>query len=305
VSDETKVEKDLVYKTVNGEDLKFDLYLPAKPAAEKAPVIYLIPGGGWMIHNRNRRNGYASLFTAMGAAVMVIDHRLSPAVRFPDNVIDCVDGLNYIPEISEKYGLDTENVTIMGDSSGGHLSSLIASCYGNPEQRQKLGVPEFKVKLVGGIFVSGVYAIDILKRLPIAFPLIVKYPTGVAKKKDLPAWPIFKEMMPINNVTKDFPPCFMSDGKGDPLCSGDAGRFGKVLTAAGVKNTVDVGTRLTNGHCYIYRIKYPYVRKHATNLFTWYVENEKAQGVDMTAGLERIKKFFANYKKALKGKVEC
>ena len=46
-SAEIKVVKNVVYKTVNGEELVMDLYFP-KDQMHKAPVVMDIPGGGWM-----------------------------------------------------------------------------------------------------------------------------------------------------------------------------------------------------------------------------------------------------------------
>ena len=89
--DEIKVLKDIVYKQVGDDILYMDIYLPSRPVTEKYPVIFDIPGGGWMILNRNRRDGYARLYAVLGAAVVLIDHRLCPKVRFPDNLLDCID----------------------------------------------------------------------------------------------------------------------------------------------------------------------------------------------------------------------
>ncbi|MCQ2603225.1 MAG: hypothetical protein MJ193_04785, partial [Clostridia bacterium] len=63
---EIKFIKDVEYKEINGEKLVMDIYLPSKPVAEKNPVVLDIPGGGWVIHNRYRRDGYARLLAAMG-----------------------------------------------------------------------------------------------------------------------------------------------------------------------------------------------------------------------------------------------
>ena len=40
-------------------------------------------------------------------------------------------------------------------------------------------------------------------------------------------------------------------------------------------------------------------------LYGWYAKKEAERGVDMSAGYARVEKFMNNYKKALKGKIEC
>ena len=42
--EEIRIEKDVVYKTVDGEELKLDLYFPSRPLAGKAPVVMDITG---------------------------------------------------------------------------------------------------------------------------------------------------------------------------------------------------------------------------------------------------------------------
>lgn len=53
-NDEIKIEKDIVYKTIDGKQLLMDIYYPSHPIEGKAPCVMDIPGGGWMIHNRLR-----------------------------------------------------------------------------------------------------------------------------------------------------------------------------------------------------------------------------------------------------------
>ena len=53
-SGQIRVEKDIVYKTVDGEELKMDVYYPLLPSDKPCPCVMDVPGGGWMIHNRPR-----------------------------------------------------------------------------------------------------------------------------------------------------------------------------------------------------------------------------------------------------------
>lgn len=40
-------------------------------------------------------------------------------------------------------------------------------------------------------------------------------------------------------------------------------------------------------------------------LYDWYFRTQKDRGVDLSDGFERVKKFMTQYKKALKGEIEC
>lgn len=303
---EIQIVKDVVYKEVDGQKLVMDIYLPSCKVAEKSPVLYYIPGGGWMIHNRLRRDGYARLFATMGVTVCLIDHRLSPAVFFPENLKDVIDGMNFLAQIADVYNLDLNNVTVSGDSSGGHLSACVGCAASVPEYGKKLGLPEMKVKPVRCLFISGAFSFETMYRIPLTHTLMVRYFSGVESRKAFRAWKFYKEADPYNYITKDFPESYNSGGGLDLLCLGEAKRMAGKLTAAGVKNEYNVGPNiLNNGHCYILRIPFAPARRDMVKLLDWYRRTELDLGVDMSAGFNRDKTFLENYKAALKGKVKC
>ena len=46
-----------------------------------------------------------------------------------DLYTDCQDALNYIADHAEKYGADLNDVTILGESAGGHLAACASTLY--------------------------------------------------------------------------------------------------------------------------------------------------------------------------------
>ena len=304
-NDEIKVVKDVVYKSVNGEDLVMDVYLPTLKL-DKHPVVLDIPGGGWMIHNRNRRDGYARLYATMGAVVFVIEHRVSPAVFFPEHLIDVVDAINFLESVKDTYNLDLDKVTVTGDSSGGHLGSLLGVASVNEEYRKKLGLPEVKVKPARQIFISGAFSFDVMYRIPCTHLLIVRYYSGKLSRKAFRAWEFYRESDPYNFITADYPITYNNGGGLDFLCAGEAKRFSKALTKAGVRNDYYVGKNvLNNSHCYVLRLPFKPARQDMLKIMTWYRNEMLSLGIDLTEGHSRVKTFLDNYKKALKGKVKC
>lgn len=304
--EEIKVVKDVVYKTVDGQDLHMDFYIPSHPAAEKLPVVLDIPGGGWMIHNRNRRDGYARLYAVMGAFVAVIDHRLCPAVYFPEDLKDVIDSVNFLKTVENEYNLDLNNLTVTGDSSGGHLAACVGCAASNKEYGKKLGLPELEIKPVNLIMLSGSFSFDVMYHIPLTHTLIVRYFSGQKSRKAFRNWRYYKESIPYNYLNKDFPESFNSGGSADLLCAGEAKRMAELLTKAGVKNEYTVGKKpFGNAHVDILRIPFSSARSEMFKLLSWYAARQAEKGVDMSAGLARIKKFFDNYSDALSKKVVC
>lgn len=305
-NDEIRIEKDVVYKRVDGKQLCMDVYFPSRPLPGRAPVVMDIPGGGWMIHNRRRRDGYARCFAAMGAVVAVIDHRLCPEVFFPKDLEDCVDAYNFICANADKYNVDVNNVTITGDSSGGHLAACMGCLSSCEEYGKKLGVKPLASKVANLIFVSGAFSFEVMYRIPFTHLFMVRYFSGKKSRKEFRKWDLYKECDPYNYLNPDFPESYNNGGATDPLCFGEAKRMAKALDKAGVKNEYRVGKNLFNSaHCYVLRFPFAPARRDALALYSWYNQKQLERGVDTSAGFARVEKFFKNYKKALEGKIEC
>lgn len=288
---EIKIVRDVVYKEIDGQQLVMDIYLPSVTVGEKNPVVVDVPGGGWVIHNRPRRDGYARLFAAMGAVVCVIDHRLAPEVFFPENLKDVIDALNFLETIKDEFNLDLNDVTITGDSSGGHLSACAGCASSVPEYGKKLGLPEMKVKIKRCIFISGAFSFETMYRIPCTHTLMVRYFSGRKSRKEFRSWEFYKESIPYNYLTKEFPESYNNGGGLDLLCLGEAKRMAKKLTAAGVQNEYKVGKNILNNmHCYVLRTPFAPARHDMTLLMDWYRRSEEKAGVDMSANFERVKK---------------
>lgn len=305
-NDEIKIEKDIVYKTIDGKQLLMDIYYPSHPIEGKAPCVMDIPGGGWMIHNRLRRDGYARCFAAMGAVVAVIDHRLCPEVFFPKDLEDCVDAYNFLCDNADRFGIDKDNITVTGDSSGGHLAACFGIAATDEEYAKSLAISTPSTKPSGLIFVSGAFSFEVMYRIPLTNTLIVRYVSGQKSRKAFRKWEFYKQTNPYEYLNANLPPCYNSGGMTDFLCLGEAKRMGEALSKAGVKNEYTVGKNLfRSDHCYVLRFPFAPARKDALKLYDWYFRTQKDRGVDLSGGFERVKKFMTQYKKALKGEIEC
>lgn len=305
-NDEIKVEKDVVYKTVDGKNLCMDIYFPSRPVGEKSPVVLDIPGGGWMIHNRRRRDGYARCFAAMGAVVAVIDHRLCPEVFFPKDLEDCVDAYNFLCDHEDEYKIDKNNITLTGDSSGGHLAACMGCLSSSEDYRQKLALPKLKTKVANIITISGAFSFEVMYRIPCTHLFIVRYFSGMKSRKAFRNWEFYKESDPYNYLNPDFPETYNNGGATDPLCFGEAKRMAKALDKAGVKNEYRVGKNPFNSaHCYVLRFPFAPARKDALALYAWYWQKQAEKGVNMADNFKRVEIFMNNYKKSLKGKIKC
>lgn len=126
---DTRIVRDVVYKTVNGRDLKLDLYLPAQSHANK-PLLVWVHGGAWRRGNKadvaNRNSRLLSELLNNGYAVASISYRLSGEATFPAPIQDVNDAVHFLARQAEQYGWRADNIMLGGRSAGGHLSALAA-----------------------------------------------------------------------------------------------------------------------------------------------------------------------------------
>ncbi|MGB0414773.1 MAG: alpha/beta fold hydrolase [Coraliomargarita sp.] len=126
-----RIEKDVIYKTVHGEQLDLWLFLPQETPAEPMPVMLYTHGGGWGGGDKFKvlqpvfRDTLTRLLDA-GVACAAIEYRLtrkgvSTAI---DSVEDCKDAARFLMANAETYHLDPERIGVWGGSAGGHLALM-------------------------------------------------------------------------------------------------------------------------------------------------------------------------------------
>jgi acetyl esterase/lipase len=119
-----KVERDLVFASVGGKNLKLQLYRPDNNSTN-VPVVVLIYGGAWMMRTLPMETPKAVWLATHSYAAAVIDYRLSSDALFPAQIYDCKAAVRWLRANAAKYGLDAAHIGAWGESSGGHLASLL------------------------------------------------------------------------------------------------------------------------------------------------------------------------------------
>ena len=99
---------------------------------KKYPLILFIPGSAW--HRQEMYNNIParSELAKRGFAIAEMQYRESELAIFPAQVIDAKKAIRFIHSIAEQFHIDTENIFISGDSSGGHIALLagLTAAYG-------------------------------------------------------------------------------------------------------------------------------------------------------------------------------
>ena len=143
--------KDVQYG--NDEPQKLDIF-PA--AADRAPILVDIHGGGWRSGSRNIRSFPASSVTKAGVMWVPIDYGLAPNYSIHQMVDHVRSAIVWLYHNVSKYGGDPSKLYVSGNSAGGHLTGCILM----PDWHKNYGVPSDIIK--GACAISGVYDLQAL-----------------------------------------------------------------------------------------------------------------------------------------------
>lgn len=139
-----------------------DIYLP-KEKKDSYPVVIHTYGSAWSMNNYKGSADLNTICAALlkaGYAVVTPNHRSASDAIYPAQLHDLKAVLRFVRGNAAKYKFDTSFVAMSGFSSGGHLSSLVATTCGMTEGKSG----SVTVDLVGtvGEFTSFGTCIDAL-----------------------------------------------------------------------------------------------------------------------------------------------
>jgi len=133
----------ITYKMVDNKPIRLGYYFPPEYDKHHTHTVFIfIHGGSWASHmvfgdQKHWQGDYvgylARYYAEKGFVCVSLDYRLSRNVGQENNygIIecydDCCDALDYVISHAEEYGIDTENVYLLGESAGGHLAGALAT----------------------------------------------------------------------------------------------------------------------------------------------------------------------------------
>ncbi|MGC4939736.1 alpha/beta hydrolase fold domain-containing protein [Kribbella sp. DT2] len=134
----------------NGHGLDLDVW-PSQDKNSRAAVLH-IHGGGWSSGSRGQTPDWDRLLTRLGFTVFDIEYRMVGDVptgtAWQATVADSKCALGWVTANAAKYGIDPANISVLGQSAGGHLALMTAYTTGTGQFPSSCGGPEGKVKSV-------------------------------------------------------------------------------------------------------------------------------------------------------------
>lgn len=100
-----------------------------RPAGSQGPlpIILYYHGGGWVLGDFDTHaRMVAELAIASRSAIVFVEYSRAPEARFPTPLEQCYRALIWTAAQGERLGLDTQHISVAGDSAGGNLAAAVA-----------------------------------------------------------------------------------------------------------------------------------------------------------------------------------
>jgi acetyl esterase/lipase len=207
-------EKDVVYGTVDGTDLKLDLARPKDEAKFPGPraCVLIIHGGGWAAGNRSGLDSVAWTFAQKGYVSASVGYRLAPAHPFPAPVQDVKCAVRFLRAHAAQYHIDPKRFGAAGLSAGGHLAMMLGTMDDSDGLNDSGGWPGESGKVQAVVSFFG--PTDLTAELPaVSKPILEKF-IGATKEKDPE---VYRKASPVTYVKADSAPMLLFQGTNDPL----------------------------------------------------------------------------------------
>ncbi|WP_282135149.1 alpha/beta hydrolase [Seonamhaeicola maritimus] len=134
---------ELIYKVVNRDTLKLQIYNPSNFDAEKKyPTIVFYFGGGWNGGSIYQFKDQALYFNSRGMIAVLVDYRVKSRHKTTpfESVKDAKSAIRFLKSNASKYGIDINKIVASGGSAGGHLAAATSLLEGINETTDDLSV---------------------------------------------------------------------------------------------------------------------------------------------------------------------
>lgn len=197
---------------------KMDIFMPEKHSG-KLPVIIYIHGGGWTTGSKKTSARQCIIFAIEGYLVLNVEYRLGPKYKHPAQLEDIGNVLKWLNENGEKFGANTDRIFFAGGSAGAHLSCLAVCIATNDKLKASIGI-DFPIKssqVAGSLLLYGGYNMETIADTGFfMIKTMIKSYTGTSKISE---YKLKDQISPVQHITDDFPPAFITAGERDNLYS--------------------------------------------------------------------------------------
>ena len=115
-------------------------------------AILVVPGGGYEHVGTREGEPVAFAFMPYGYNAFVLHYSVKK-YPYPKHLIQASMAMKHIKDNAEEYGIDPEEVFVVGFSAGGHLAGSLATMWDNEEIYKEVSMPKDYNKPKGAMLI--------------------------------------------------------------------------------------------------------------------------------------------------------
>jgi len=144
--------RNYLLPTSDGKNILVDIFAKEPFLSGRTGVLF-IHGGGFIGGDKDQFLGAASYLALTKNAVCVTaQYRTAESEPYPRAVLDIVDTINWMQANSEKLGIDSEKIVIVGGSPGANIALLSVSDLWLAKHKKEIAYRDLHLILLNGIF---------------------------------------------------------------------------------------------------------------------------------------------------------
>ena len=141
-----------------------------------APILFFIHGGYWRALDKSDQSFLAPAFVDAGAAVVLPNYALCPAVGIATIALQVARALAWTWRHAAEFGGDAGRIVVAGHSAGGHLAAMMLACRW---PQLEAGLPPKLVR--SALAISGLFDLEPLRHTPFLQPDLRLTPADVRR----------------------------------------------------------------------------------------------------------------------------
>lgn len=214
-----KTSPRMEYTQRRGQPLSLQVFTPEKPSG--AGVLMMV-SGAWKSDSDKFQPWMASSFLRQGISVVAVSHLSQPKASIMEICEDVQRAARFIRFHARDYGLDPQRIGVIGGSSGGHLSLMLATRDGpgDPRSNDPVDREDSSVQAAAAFYP----VTDLLNLGPSTENLRDGGPPKSFRNAfgpqgtNLAVWKnIGRDVSPIYHITPRMPPVYIIHGDADTL----------------------------------------------------------------------------------------
>ncbi len=209
-----KVEE---FDVPGGPTEKVNVRLHYPTLDKNLPILVFIHGGGFTLGNNDTHSRVMRILAQKtGCCVIGVNYTLAPEKKFPTQILESVTAIRYFHEHGAEFGLDSNDISLAGDSGGATLC-LASMLYLRDEYKEGKDYLTSLLLYYGGYGMRDGFSVRMWGNDvdEIIYDGAGKFNPSYIDEKDIGS--PYHDMLMNADLTYDIPPCFICCGECDPL----------------------------------------------------------------------------------------